>query len=94
MQAFKKVDAALKIKKRCRLLCVFFENFKLVRTYNLHTTFLFLKGGAKVKKIASFILAAALVCGILYLVKADVNHGHGPGHDGEGEHGEVTTEHH
>lgn len=46
------------------------------------------------KKIAGFILAVALVCGILYLVKADVNHGHGPGHSGEGEHGEVTTEHH
>lgn len=38
------------------------------------------------KRFLSFIAAAILVVGILYVARADVNHGHGPGH------GEETTE--
>ena len=49
------------------------------------------------KKLISFIVAMAMVIGILIFVVADVNHGHGPGHHGDehGEHGEHTehTEH-
>lgn len=47
------------------------------------------------KKIGSLLLAIVLVGGILMFVKADVNHGHGPGHDEAGDHGEetISTEH-
>ena len=41
------------------------------------------------KKLASGLLAIVLVVGVLVLVKADVNHGHGPGvHVEEAGHGE------
>ena len=73
---------------------VFFEDFALTNIY-IHFKFLVFKGGAMVKKIGGFILAVVLVLGILFLVKADVNHGHGPGHHGsESEHGETTEQHH
>lgn len=46
------------------------------------------------KKLASWILAIALVLGILFAVKADVNHGHGPGVHVEDSHGDSHGEEH
>lgn len=45
------------------------------------------------KKLASWILAIALVLGVLVLVKADVNHGHGPGVHAEGGQSEESNGH-
>lgn len=45
------------------------------------------------KRLLSLLLAIGLVGGVLYWAKADVNHGHGPGHHVEestDSHGEST----
>lgn len=43
------------------------------------------------KRLLSFCVAIVLILGILLAVVADVNHGHGPHHEGEG-HGEESHE--
>ncbi len=72
-------------------MCIILSWYGLQK-FILHKTFLIFKGGAKVKRLASWILAIALVVGVLMYVKADVNHGHGPAH-GETEHSEAVEGH-